>query len=122
MMTDSTLYTYKAKVLSIYDGDSIRVDIDLGFKIGMHNQRVRLLGIDAPELRGDEREQGLITRDYLRDILQDKEVIIKTFKDKYGKYGRWLVTVFLPDESQENGLLDINEHLIEKGLAVPYTK
>lgn len=118
-MTDDTLYTYKAKVLSIYDGDSLRLDIDLGFKVVMHNQRVRLLGIDAPEVRGDERDQGLITRDHLRELLQDKEVIIKTFKDKYGKYGRWLVDVFLPSE---DGLLNINRHLIDEGLATPYEK
>jgi micrococcal nuclease len=53
---DNSLYTYKAKVLSVYDGDSLRLDIDLGFKVVMQNQRVRLLGIDTPEVRGEERE------------------------------------------------------------------
>jgi micrococcal nuclease len=122
MITANTLYTYKAKVVSIYDGDSLRLDIDLGFKIVMQNQRGRLLGIDTPELRGDERESGLVARDYMRDLLLGKEVIITTIKDSYGKYGRWLIEVFLPDETQESGFLDVNKHLISEGLAVPYEK
>lgn len=119
---DNSLYTYKAKVLSVYDGDSLRLDIDLGFKVVMQNQRVRLLGIDTPEVRGEEREAGLVARDYMRDLLLDKEVIITTIKDSYGKYGRWLVDIFLPDSTQESGFLNVNEHLISEGLAVPYGK
>jgi endonuclease YncB( thermonuclease family) len=52
----------------------------------------------------------------------DKEVIITTIKDSYGKYGRWLVYIFLPDSTQESGFLNVNEHLISEGLAVPYGK
>jgi len=120
MLIANTLYTYKAKVVSVYDGDSLRLDIDLGFKVVMQNQRVRLLGIDTPEVRGEERESGIAARDYMRDLLSDKEIIITTIKDKYGKYGRWLVEVFIPDETQESGFLNVNQHLISEGLAVPY--
>ena len=86
----------------------------------MSNQRVRLLDIDAPEMRGEERDQGIITRDYMRSLLSNEEVIIKTYKDKYGKYGRWLVEIFIFDPSEEGGLLNVNQHLIDKGLALPY--
>lgn len=120
MIDDDTMYIYKAKVVSIYDGDSMRVDIDLGFKVSLSNQRVRLLGIDTPELRGEEREQGLIVRDYVRSLLNGEEVILKSYKDKYGKYGRWLVEVFMFDPTEEGGLLNVNQHLIDKGLALPY--
>ena len=49
------LYTYKARCVSVYDGDSITLDIDLGFNHWMLNQKIRLLGIDTPEIRGPER-------------------------------------------------------------------
>ena len=73
------------------------------------------IGIDTPELRGVEREDGLISRDRVRELILDKRVFIKTTKDKKGKYGRWLGEVYLSlDESSINALL------ISEGLAVPY--
>jgi micrococcal nuclease len=120
MINGKTLYTYKAKVIYVYDGDSVRMDIDLGFKVIMSNQMVRLMDIDAPELRGDEREYGLITRDYLRGLIGGKEVLILSHKDKSGKYGRWLVDIFLSDETIEGGYLHVNKHLVDEGHARIY--
>jgi endonuclease YncB( thermonuclease family) len=62
---DNNLYNYRAFVTGVYDGDSITVDIDLGFNNWMKNQKVRLYGINTPELRGEERPSGLIARDRL---------------------------------------------------------
>jgi len=109
------LYNYQAKVLSVYDGDTIRCDIDLGFSMILSNQAIRLYGIDTPEVRGEEREEGLKVRDVVRDLILNKNVILQTIKDTKGKYGRWLGKVYLDD-------LCVNDFLIENGYAKPYLK
>lgn len=106
-------YVYQAKVVSVYDGDTIRADIDLGLGVWKHNQVIRLYGIDTPELRGEERPKGLESRDWLRGQIAGKEIVLQTFKDKKGKYGRWLGEIHL-------GSRNINQELIELGLADPY--
>ena len=108
-------YNYKAKVLSVYDGDTIRCDIKLGFYITLSDQTIRLSGIDTPEVRGEEREDGLKVRDIVRDLILGKEISLQTKKDTKGKYGRWLGRVYIDD-------LCVNDFLIEKGYAVPYPK
>jgi len=79
------MYTYKALVIKAYDADTITVALDLGFKISL-TEKLRLYGINAPEVRGKERELGLISRDRLREKIVGKEVVIKTQKDKKGKF------------------------------------
>lgn len=114
------MYEYRVKeIVKVYDGDTITLVIDLGFNVSV-KEVFRLYGIDTPEVRGEEREDGLISRDWLRERLYtayetDKEIIIKTFKDKKGKYGRWLGEVFIDG-------ININEQLIAEGLAVEYMK
>ena len=98
------LYYYKAFVTDVYDGDTITCKIDLGFKINAYKQKIRLYGIDTPELRGEERERGLYYRDKLREKILNKDIILKTIKDKRGKYGRILGIIYLDD-------LNINEWL-----------
>ena len=107
------MFTYNALVKSVYDGDSITVDIDLGFSVILRDQKIRLLGIDTPELRGEEREAGLISRDRLRERINGKRIIIQTKKNKKGKYGRWLGEIWLGDEN-------INSWLLTEGLAEEY--
>lgn len=109
------LYNYKSKVISVYDGDTIRCDIDLGFSTTLSNQPIRLYGIDTPEVRGEERDEGLKVRNILRDLILGKDVILRTIKDTKGKYGRWLGRVYLED-------LCVNDFLIERGYAKPYPK
>ena len=106
-------YCYKATCTSVYDGDTVTLDIQLGFNITMHKQKVRLLGINTPEVRGKERMDGLVSRDRLRELIDDKDIIIVTHKDKGGKYGRLLATIY------HNGI-NINQLLIDEGLAKPY--
>ena len=115
---DNNLYNYRALVMSVYDGDSITVDIDLGFNNWMKNQKVRLYGIDTPEIRGEERPGGLIARDRLRELILDKEIVIKSYRDKTGKYGRWLATIFIKDV--DGAWENINQLLLAEGLAVAY--
>ena len=103
-------FVYNAYVDSVYDGDTITCTIDLGFGIYFSKQKIRLYGLDTPEVRGEERDDGLISRDKLRDRILDKDVIIKTIKDKKCKYGRYLGIIYLEGEN-------INDWLIENGLA-----
>lgn len=112
MTVEKDLYHYRATIKSVYDADTIRVDWDLGAGILLKNEPLRLYGINAPEMRGDEREQGLISRDALRaKIPAGAEVIIKTVQDKKGKYGRYLAEIYLDD-------LNINKWLVDDGYAV----
>tara|TARA_B110000285_G_C14612191_1_gene375423 strand:+ start:181 stop:519 length:339 start_codon:yes stop_codon:yes gene_type:complete len=106
-------YCYKATCTSVYDGDTVTLDISLGFNITMHKQKVRLLGINTPEVRGEEREDGLVSRDRLRELIDGKDVIIATHKDKGGKYGRLLATIYLDG-------VNINQQLVDEGLAEAY--
>ncbi len=104
------LYHYRTLVAGVYDGDSITVDIDLGLGVWMTNQKIRLANINTPELRGDEREDGLVARDWLRDKILGEEIILRTIKDKKGKYGRWLGEIWHEE-------VNINEQLVELGMA-----
>ena len=107
---EESLYTYNAKITSVYDGDTVTADVDLGFHIWAAGEKLRLHRINAPEVRGAERPQGLISRDWLREKLVGKDVLIRTIKDKKGKYGRYLVEIFL------NGV-NINDQLVKEDLA-----
>lgn len=108
------LYNYKAKVISVYDGDTCKIIADLGFGVSK-KMTIRLYGINTPELRGEEREQGLISRDYVRELILNKEVIIETQKDKTGKYGRYLATIYIDG-------INLNEKLVTEGYAKEYMK
>jgi micrococcal nuclease len=107
------MYIYNALVTDVYDGDSITCDVDVGFGVWLKKQKFRLLYINTPEIRGEERPDGLISRDMLRDQILGKMVIIKTTKDSKGKYGRWLAEVFNED-------MNINTWLLDEGYAKPY--
>ena len=111
----TNLYQYKAFVTKVYDGDTITVEIDLGFKTSVKGEKIRLSRINTPEVRGESREEGLKSRDYLRTLILNKEILLETIKDKKGKYGRYIGEIFY---KQENGeWLNVNNHLVIKGLA-----
>lgn len=107
------LHFYKAKVLEIYDADSVTISIDLGFNIQL-TEKARLYGIDTPELKTkniDEKIHGYLARNYLRYLIQDADVLIQT--EKEGKFGRYLVKIYKDD-------IYINDLLITMGYAKPY--
>lgn len=107
-------YTYEAQVLSAYDGDTITALISLGFDT-YTKQRIRLHGIDAPEVTGPEKTAGLISRDKVRELIAGKEVLIKTLKDKRGSFSRYLGIIYI------NGV-NLNQLLLDEGLAKQYQK
>ena len=104
-------FVYNATVVKIYDGDTITCTVHCGFGVELVKQKIRLYGLNCPEVRGESREEGLISRDRLREKILDKEIYLKTIKDKKGKYGRYLGIVYLGEEN-------INNWLIENNLAV----
>jgi micrococcal nuclease len=110
---ENYLYWYRAYVIKVYDGDTITVNIDLGFGIIMNDVKIRLNGIDAPEIRGDEREDGLISGKWLSERILNKWVTIKTIKDKIEKYGRYLGEIYIDG-------VNLNELLMNEGLAKKY--
>ena len=114
------MFEYKCKVTKVVDGDTVDVDIDLGFGVWLQNQRIRMYGIDTPESRtrdDEEKKYGLLAKNFLQKLLHDNHIILKTHKDAEGKYGRilgelWRITNYA-DQS-------LNDYLVEKGHATPY--
>lgn len=109
---EKEFYVYYANIIYVYDGDSCTAKIDLGFNLNM-TVKLRLMYIDTPELRGDELEEGRIVRDIVREMILDKDVIIRTHKDSTGKYGRYLAEIFVDG-------INLNIWLLENGYAKPY--
>jgi micrococcal nuclease len=109
------MYEYKALIIDVYDGDTVTALVDLGFFV-KKEAKIRLYGIDTPEIRGEERERGLLSKIRVEELILNKEVIIKTYKDKQEKYGRWLADIYLPSDSTKS----INTILLEEGLASKY--
>jgi micrococcal nuclease len=114
------MYEYKATVKRVIDGDSLVLDIDLGFYIFMNETKIRLYGLDAPEMNSKDpllRLQAVLATRYLYDNLPiGSKVTIKTVLDKREKYGRLLATIITEDG------LNINEGLLENKLAISYNK
>ena len=89
------MYEYKAIVVSIYDGDTVRLDVDLGMSTWLGNVSVRVAGIDAPEVVNPD---GKAARAHAKLIMPPKtKVTIRTTRDKKEKYGRYLAEIILPD-------------------------
>jgi len=114
------MYEYHVKkVTNVVDGDTIDVDIDLGFDISF-SSRVRLAGIDTPESRTTDKAEkvlGLEAKEYIKSKIKDaKDVVIKTEKmDSSEKYGRILGWLFL-----DGSKVSVNEQMIADGYAWGY--
>jgi micrococcal nuclease len=114
------VYEYRIKqVTKIVDGDTIDVDIDLGFSIS-YSQRLRLAGIDTPESRTTdkfEKTLGLESKEYLKSKFKEaKNIVVKTeLPDSSEKYGRILGWVYVNGSSKS-----VNEQMIEDGYAWSY--
>lgn len=117
-LVDIKMYTYKARLIRIVDGDTIDAEIDLGFDT-IVRKRIRLYGINTPETRTKdlkEKEKGLAAKQRLTELLKS-EFIVETILNKRGKYGRVLGTVYVMENEQK---VNINETLVSEGHAVKY--
>lgn len=108
----SISYTYKAELVRVIDGDTIVLDIDLGFETWLRNQTIRLYGIDTPEITGQTKQEGLAVKEWVKERLQGGEVILQSIQDKKGKFGRWLGIVLVEGNN-------LNDELIATGRAKP---
>lgn len=115
------MYEYRCKVVKIVDGDTVDVDIDLGFGVWLKKERIRMFGIDTPESRTrdlDEKKYGLMAKDYITKLLDDEGgIVLKTRKDAEGKYGRILGELWRTTDFADRS---INQIMIEKHHAVSY--
>jgi len=112
------MYEYKATVVKVVDADTLDVRVDLGFKISQE-MRIRLARIDAWEVRGEEREKGLEATQFVIDLfdnLGEDYIVIRTQKDKTGKYGRYLAEVIVMN-SDGSEKFNLNERLVKEGHA-----
>jgi len=113
------MYNYKIKKFNrIVDGDTVDLDIDLGFNIVL-SERIRLKDLDAPEIRTanlDEKAFGMVVKEWVeKELSRPGEWIIQTTKKD--KYGRILGTIYCVGDP-----VTLNEKLINEGYAVPYQK
>ena len=114
------MWTYRAKVIKVVDGDTVDVDIDLGFGIWQKNERVRIMGIDTPESRTRnkiEKKFGLASKEYLKSLLGKESVLQTTINkkgvDMKGKFGRVLGDFLIKDKA-------VSKIMCETGHAVAY--
>ena len=111
------MYDYQCKIVRVIDGDSIILDIDLGFSHWIHGESVRLYCVDCPECRSRDKEEkaaGFLAKEFVEDALHVGGTYRLQTKEK-GKFGRYLGTIYLTDDTS------INAALVTEHLAVPYT-
>ena len=110
------MYEYNCKIVRVVDGDTVDVDIDLGFDTWKCGERIRLYGIDTPECRTRnalEKKAGLLAKEFVEKTLHVGGTYKLSTRDK-GKYGRYLGVITI------EGTLTINAALVSENLAVTY--
>ena len=111
-------FCYRAKVVRVVDGDTMILDIDLGFDVVLKNQSVRLYKVDTPECRTrnlKEKAAGKLAKSIVDNFVDvGDSVIVKTKLDGKSKFGRLLGIIVTTDNN------NINEYLIEHNYAVEY--
>src|SRR5210317_215816 len=120
------MYEYRATVIKVVDGDTVDVDIDLGFGIVLSNERVRIMGIDTPESRTRDKEEkkfGLAAKARVKQLL-GKTCVLKTQinkdgEDMKGKFGRILGDFSVYDSATDSWSM-LTKILVSEGHAVPY--
>ena len=119
-MTPLSLYEYRADLMRVVDGDTVVLDIDLGFGVWKRGETFRLYGINAPEMRGASKVEGQAAKTYLMALLMHQlehtePLFVRTHKaDAQDKYGRYLATLLLPSR------LNVNGEMVRAGHAQPY--
>jgi len=116
---------YNVKLLKVVDGDTVDVDIDLGFGVWLHDERVRIMGIDTPESRTSDKVEkvfGLAAKNRLKELLEEGALLVTTEdkkgEDMKGKFGRILGDFIV--EEYEGQPRRVTEVMIEEGHCVAY--
>ena len=115
------MYEYRCKVVRVVDGDTVDVDIDLGFGVWLRGERVRLYGIDTPESRTRdpiEKVYGKYASKFLCEHLGE-ESTLRTRKDGKGKFGR-ILGEFIVYDAETDSYRSVNTMMVEKHIAVEY--
>ncbi len=110
------MYQYNCKIRRVVDGDTIDVDVDLGFGTWRCSERIRLYGVDTPECRtrdAQEKAAGLLAKKFVQDALHVGGTYKLQTKEK-GKFGRFLGVIFITKKTS------VNDSLIKENLAVAY--
>jgi len=117
------MFEYQCKIVKIIDGDTVDVDIDLGFGVWFKKQRIRFYGIDTPESRTrdlEEKKYGLAAKAFVEAHLPVGSIrTLTTVKDKTGKYGR-ILGKFKAFDSYTDAWVNLNQWMIIKHLGVEY--
>ena len=117
------MYEYKCKIDRVVDGDTVDVDIDLGFGIWLRKERVRLYGIDTPESRTrdlEEKKYGLAAKSYVQSFLPVGSMqTLRTQKDDKGKFGRILGEFVVYDATTDSSRT-LNQIMIDRHYGVEY--
>ena len=112
------LYYYKCMIDRVVDGDTVDLKISLGFNVWI-KERVRFYGINAPETRTRdkvEKAAGLKAKAFVIGwFKRSEEIVVRTHKDKRGKFGRMLGEFFIPGREES-----LNQEMVRLGLAKPY--
>jgi len=118
-----TEYNYRAELVRVVDGDTVRLrlykDIDIGFHILQTistEMNFRLARINTPEVRGIEKEAGLKAKAYVEECL-NKSQYLRAITYKPDKYGRWLIDLYFTIDGEE---ILLNDHLLKEGYADVY--
>jgi len=118
------VYEYSARVVNVVDGDTLDLDVDVGFRHRMID-RFRLYGINAYEVRGAaERRKGRAAKAALIDLIGGSAVLLRTHEDSRGKYGRWLADIYLEGMGEPTVFVSgrrcqhVNEWLVDQGHAI----
>ena len=116
---------YDVKVIKVVDGDTVDVDINLGFGVWLHDERVRIMGIDTPESRTSDKVEDLFgeaAKARLKELMEDGGKLITTEdkkgEDMKGKFGRILGDFYV--ERYEGEKEKVTDIMIEEGHAVAY--
>ena len=109
MVKKKNPYFYDGKIIRIIDGDTFEIVFDLGFYIAVRT-KCRLYGIDTPETRGRKKSKlGLEVKQYVEKLILDKTFEMDVLKTT-GKYGRWLVDIYLHKGKKQT----LTQHLLRK--------
>lgn len=110
-------YAYHARCVRVIDGDTVELDVDLGFEIRFL-QRFRIVGIDTPEIFGVRKDSseyaaGMAAKLRVEELILGKDLEVETERDRTDKYGRYLGRIVVAG-------VDVGQTLIAEGLATVY--